>query len=39
MYNIIKEYDESQLKIWDDFVFNQSLNGTIYHSRVFFELS
>lgn len=35
MYNIIKEYDESQLKIWDDFVFNQSLNGTIYHSRVF----
>ena len=32
---IIKKYESSDLKNWDNFVENDSINGTIYHTRVF----
>ena len=32
---IFKKYDESDVDAWDHFVYNESLNGTIYHTRNF----
>ena len=31
----IKNYKECDLKIWDNFVENETINGTIYHTRNF----
>lgn len=32
---IVKKYEVTDLNIWDNFVENESLNGTIYHTRIF----
>lgn len=32
---ILKYNDEQYYQLWDDFVLNKSLNGTIYHTRLF----
>ena len=30
-----KKYEENDIDAWDHFVYNESLNGTIYHTRNF----
>lgn len=32
---IIKKYENNMIKIWDNFVNNLSINGTIYHTQLF----
>jgi len=32
---LIKKYESTNLKLWDDFTLNKSLNGTIYHTMTF----
>ena len=32
---IIEKYNDNYENIWDNFVDNESINGTIYHTRKF----